>query len=267
MAMQSGTHEPDCLRRRSYNTGLHLVSSASDPRRLAGVVHRDVLRVLGKPRYVHTCDNVTKMGAGPEMTVSRRRTYSYGSALIGFPTWNPFESDQFMEGDFSSTELGARRKPAAGARIFTYDMAISRQLPKGVRRFQAQAEKQIPPPPLRSNYILLIASQQVPSCCDHLRRPALYECSEAVERLGEIVSGGGKAKAEMRGRIEAIAGSQQDSTLGGGLAERAVVLSAYQPGERGHAALRRNPAEYVAMVRHEALEELEVSGGGFLGLA
>ena len=126
--MQSGTHEPDCLRRRSYNTGLHLVSSASDPRRLAGVVHRDVLRVLGKPRYVHTCDNVTKMGAGPEMTVSRRRTYSYGSALIGFPTWNPFESDQFMEGDFSSTELGARRKPAACARIFTYDMAILRHL-------------------------------------------------------------------------------------------------------------------------------------------
>src|ERR1700736_2223261 len=71
----------------------------------------------------------------------------------------------------------------------------------------------------------------------------------------------------MRGRIEAIAGSQQDSPLGGGLAERAVVLSAHQPGERGHAALRRNPAEYVAMVRHEALEELEVSGGGFLGLA
>src|SRR5437868_10212661 len=55
--------------------------------------------------------------------------------------------------------------------------------------------------------------------------------------------------------------------LGGGLAEPAVALSANQPGDRGHAALRRNPAEYVAMVRHEALEELEVSCGGFLGLA
>src|SRR5438876_12207656 len=55
--------------------------------------------------------------------------------------------------------------------------------------------------------------------------------------------------------------------LGGGLAEPAVALSAHQPGERGHAALRRNPAEYVAMVRHEALEELKVSAGGFLGLA
>src|SRR5438874_13545978 len=98
------------------------------------------------------------------------------------------------------------------------------------------------------------------SGCDHLRRPALYECSEAVERLAEIVSGGGKAQAEMRGRIEAIAGRQQDSTLGGGLAEPAVVLSAHQPGERGHAALRRNPAEYVTMVRHEAIQELEVSG-------
>src|ERR1700675_1858851 len=92
-----------------------------------------------------------------------------------------------------------------------------------------------------------------PSCDDHLRRPAPYECSEAVERPGEIVSGSGKAQAEMRGHIEAIAGSQQDSTLGGGLAERAVVLSAHQPEEGGHAALRRNPAEYVAMVRHEAL--------------
>ena len=76
----------------------------------------------------------------------------------------------------------------------------------------------------------------------------------------------------MRGRIEAIARSQQDSLVGGGLAEGAGIflvplLSAHQPGERGHAALRRNPAEYVAMVRHEALEELEVSGGGFLGLA
>ena len=71
----------------------------------------------------------------------------------------------------------------------------------------------------------------------------------------------------MRGRIEAIAGSQQDSTLSRSLAKRAVVLSAHQPGERGHAALRWNPAEYVAMVRHEALEKLEVSGGGFLGPA
>src|SRR5438874_13507667 len=93
------------------------------------------------------------------------------------------------------------------------------------------------------------------SGCDHLRRPALYECSEAVERLGEIVSGGGKAQAEMGGRIEAIAGSQQDSMLGGGLAERSLVLRAYQPGECGHAALRRKPAEYVKMVSHRALEE------------
>ena len=106
-----------------------------------------------------------------------------------------------------------------------------------------------------------------PSCGDHLRRPALYECSEEVERLGKIVSGSGKARAEMRWRIEAIAGSQEDSTLGGGLAERAVVLSVHQPRERGHAALRRNPVKCVAMVRHEALEELEVSLRDFVGLA
>ena len=79
--------------------------------------------------------------------------------------------------------------------------------------------------------------------------------------MGEIVSRGGKAQAEVRRRIEAIAGSQQDSTFGGGPAEPAVVLSAKQPGECGHPALRRNPAEYLAVVRHEAFEELEVSGG------
>jgi len=38
-----------------------------------------------------------------------------------------------------------------------------------------------------------LVSGQFPSSCDHLRRPALYECSEAVERLREIVSGGGEA--------------------------------------------------------------------------
>src|ERR1700761_2185136 len=52
--------------------------------------------------------------------------------------------------------------------------------------------------------------------------------------------------------------------LGGGLTEPTVAFSAHQPGERGHAALRRNPAEYVAMVVHEALEELEIAGGCFL---
>jgi hypothetical protein len=112
-----------------------------------------------------------------------------------------------------------------------------------------------------------ISGQISVSCCGHLRRPALDECSKAVERLGEIVSGGCKAQAEMRRRVEAIARSQQDLTLGGGLAERSGVPSAHQPGESGHAALRRNPAEYVAMVRHEALEQLEVSGGDFLSLA
>src|SRR5438874_11709113 len=105
------------------------------------------------------------------------------------------------------------------------------------------------------------------SGCDHLRRPALYECSEAVERLGEIVSGGGKAQAEMRGRIEAIAGSQQDSALGGSLAEWPGILSTHQPGECCHATLRRNPAEHVAMLRHEGIEEFEVSTSNLLGLA
>ena len=31
--------------------------------------------------------------------------------------------------------------------------------------------------------------------------------------------------------------------------------------------MRRNPAEYVAMVRHEAIEEVEVSSGDCLGFA
>src|SRR5215469_11040157 len=55
--------------------------------------------------------------------------------------------------------------------------------------------------------------------------------------------------------------------LGGGRAERAVGLSAHQPGECGHTASRRDPAEYVAMLGHEGLEKLEVSRGGFLSLA
>src|SRR5581483_6344891 len=71
----------------------------------------------------------------------------------------------------------------------------------------------------------------------------------------------------MRGSIEAIAGSQQDSMLGGGLAERAGVLSTEQPRECRHASLRRNPSEYVAMLRHKVVEQFEVSGGEFLGFA
>src|SRR5579871_4419850 len=106
-----------------------------------------------------------------------------------------------------------------------------------------------------------------PSCCDHLGRPALYKCSEAFKRPGKIITSGGKAQPEMRGHIKAIARRQKDSMLRGGLTKRTGVFSAYQPKERGHAALGRNPAEYVAVVRHEALKELEVSGSSFLGLA
>src|SRR5215831_20784766 len=107
------------------------------------------------------------------------------------------------------------------------------------------------------------------SGCNHLHfgRPALYECSKAFKRAGKIVSSGGKAQPEMRRHIKAIAGGQQNSTLSSGLAERVSVLSAHQPGERSHAALGRNPAEHLAMVRHEAIEELEILRGGFLGLA
>src|SRR5579884_1753358 len=90
--------------------------------------------------------------------------------------------------------------------------------------------------------------ERSPSDCGHLCRPALYECSEAVQRLREIVSGCGKAEAEMRGRIKAISGRQEDSAIGRRLAERAVVLSADQPGKRGHAALRWNPAKYISML-------------------
>jgi len=71
----------------------------------------------------------------------------------------------------------------------------------------------------------------------------------------------------MGGRIEAIAGRQQDPTLGGGLAEGALVLSTQQPGKCGHAAVRRDPAEHLTMLRHEAVKELEVSGGDGLRLA
>src|SRR6185437_8773110 len=105
------------------------------------------------------------------------------------------------------------------------------------------------------------------SCRDHLRGPTLHDCSQAVKRGGELIASSGKADAEILGRVKAIAGRQQGSTLRGGLAERARVLSAQQPGKRGHAALWGNPAEHIAMVRHEVLEQPEVPSCGFLGLA
>src|SRR5215471_20264517 len=71
----------------------------------------------------------------------------------------------------------------------------------------------------------------------------------------------------MRGSIEAIAGSQQDSLLGSCPAEGALLLSAHQPRERGHATFRRNPIENVAMFNHEALKQFEVPGGDILSLA
>src|SRR5579864_887849 len=55
--------------------------------------------------------------------------------------------------------------------------------------------------------------------------------------------------------------------LRGGPAEGAGILSARQPGKRSHSALRWNPAEYIVVVCHEALKELEVLVGGFLGFA
>src|ERR1041384_3764692 len=55
--------------------------------------------------------------------------------------------------------------------------------------------------------------------------------------------------------------------LSSGLAEWPGIVSTHQPRKRSHAALRRDPAEYVTMFRHEVLQEFKVSGSGFLRLS
>src|SRR5579864_1808912 len=88
------------------------------------------------------------------------------------------------------------------------------------------------------------------SCAATISQPTLYELFEAIERPGEIVSSCGKAHAEVRWHVEAVAGREQNSAFGGGLTEGAGIVSAHQPGEGRHAAPRRNPAEHVAMFGH-----------------
>src|SRR5690242_17289746 len=81
----------------------------------------------------------------------------------------------------------------------------------------------------------------------HLCRPALHECSEAIERFREVVSGCSESQAEMRRYVEAIAGCEQDSLLGGRLAKGSCIFAARQPRKSSHAPWRRNPAQDVAM--------------------
>src|SRR5579862_1023740 len=102
---------------------------------------------------------------------------------------------------------------------------------------------------------------------DRLRRPALNERPEPVERFREILSRGGKAQTKMRGSIETVAGRQQNPMLRGCLAERAIVLSADQPRKCGHSALWWNPAEHIFVLAHEAFKQLQISAGDLLGFA
>src|SRR5689334_22614861 len=71
----------------------------------------------------------------------------------------------------------------------------------------------------------------------------------------------------MRRHVKAITRRQQDSTLGCSLAERTSVLSVDEPGESGHATLRRNPANYIAVFRHEAFQQLQILARRFLRLS
>src|SRR5687767_1051226 len=103
------------------------------------------------------------------------------------------------------------------------------------------------------------------SGCDHLRGPALHELFHTIERAAEVVSGRGEAQAEVRGHVETVSGREQDSALGGGLAEGTSVRSAHEPREGRHSALRADPAKNVAMSGHEAIQSLQIPAGGFLG--
>jgi hypothetical protein len=85
-----------------------------------------------------------------------------------------------------------------------------------------------------------------PPFIHHLRGPALHELFHTVERVAEVVSGRGEAQAEVRWHVETVSGREQDSALGGGLAEGTGVPSADEPREGCRSALRADPAENVA---------------------
>ena len=99
------------------------------------------------------------------------------------------------------------------------------------------------------------------------RRTRFHKFSEAVEGFSKFVGAGCEAQAEVRGGIPAIPGGKQDAVFCGGLAEGAAIFSAEQPGERGHAAARRNPAKRVAVLGHERRKQPKILRGGLLGLA
>src|SRR5436190_1982526 len=70
----------------------------------------------------------------------------------------------------------------------------------------------------------------------------------------------------MRGHVETISRCQQNSARGCGPAKGACVLAVQQPREGRHSALRADPAENIAMRRHEAIQLLEIPAGSFLRL-
>src|SRR6202011_2680723 len=108
--------------------------------------------------------------------------------------------------------------------------------------------------------------RSVHSSCHHLRGPARHELFQTVKCFAEVLSGRGKTETEMRGRVETVSGREQDSALGGGLAEGTGVLSAHQPRESRHSAPRADPVENVGMSGHKAIQLLEILAGGFLRL-
>ena len=65
-------------------------------------------------------------------------------------------------------------------------------------------------------------------------------------------------------RVETISRREQQSSFGGRFAERPCIFAAHKPRERRHATLRTHPAQHIAMLIHEAVEQGEIARRGFL---
>src|SRR5215475_2289147 len=70
----------------------------------------------------------------------------------------------------------------------------------------------------------------------------------------------------MRGLVETVSRCQQDALLCSSLAESAAVLYAEKPGKRGHSSTRTNPAKYISMLAHEAVELAKILSSSLLRL-
>jgi len=102
--------------------------------------------------------------------------------------------------------------------------------------------------------------REIDSSSYEAQRLASNKLTQLIQGHGEPFVAGGEPNSKMVGRIEAIAGCEQDPIFGGRLTERPCVLSAHHPGKRRHSAAGTNPTERLTVRRHEAIQVLQVFG-------